>query len=518
MIFRHSLHHHWIFIVVFALWIGCLFPLWLSPSGKPQQESKTINFSIQYSFNGNCDPVEMNYINLQFLFHSIYSTPFKLDTHLRIKPAVVNRYEQKGKNVIFYIRKDAKFSDGTPITAMDVIHSIEAGITHPNFPNPVYKLIEGGEELFAGKTPNCTGIKSLGPKSLEIRLKDEHTDFESYFTANTMSILPQHRNQDRKPKNMVFSGPYQLVDYQNKTNQSVVTLKRNPYYFGNSGNLDTILLHFYSERLAFERSIELGIPDLFLYSQGLKFPTSSYKYNYFKTPSFGAFYIKLNPIKGPFKDKKLRTFLKNLILSLDLVEKEKWELTAPCKMVLPYSLTGYFVFDTMTPENDFKKLMPKQNIKISCLNPNYGIRKTLLPRLKKKLKKYNLDLQLEWTNKLENVQTRERSQDFDLTTYYYLVDIPLSSFFYETLFTPGHELNLFGYIVPKAMKLLAEYRKENDELKKLKVLSQLEALAQEEAFLIPLMNPLYILGYKHPIKNVKINKFLQINFEGIDVE
>jgi len=101
---------------------------------------------------------------------------------------------------------------------------------------------------------------------------------------------------------------------------------------------------------------------------------------------------------------------------------------------------------------------------------------------------------------------------------YFLIDTPLSSYFYETLFTPGHELNRIGYTVPEALQLLNDFRQETDELKKLKILSQLEEIAQEEAFVIPLANPLSILGYKDHLKNVKVDRSLNIYFEDIHVE
>ncbi|HLP44769.1 MAG TPA: hypothetical protein VK469_02420, partial [Candidatus Kapabacteria bacterium] len=124
---------------------------------------------------------------------------------------------------------------------------------------------------------------------------------------------------------------------------------------------------------------------------------------------------------------------------------------------------------------------------------------------------------LQWDT-MSNIHEMEKKGTVDLTTLYYIADVPLSSYFYETLFIPGHELNLFAYEVPEALALLDAYRKEIDEMKKLKILSRLEEIAQEEAFLIPLLNPLSLLGYKNNIKNAAIDKFLIINFEDIDVK
>ncbi len=503
--------------VLFLLVLMAALAGWTAAdSASPGKKAKTLHFAVSYPFDFNYDPVERNYIYLQVLFRSIYSTLFTLDPQLGVHPLLLENYEQKGKTVIFQIKKDARFSDGSPITAADVIRSIEAGMRHSSCPNPVYKAIEGGEEFFQGKTRHCTGIKDHGPQTVEIGLKDENVDFTYYFTAGIMAVLPQHRNRDRKPQDMSFSGTFRVVDFQKKDKESIVTLEQNPYYTGKKSKIATLIFHFYHELADFEKVIRKGEPDLFLYSNHIKMPRSRYKYNYFKTPCFGAFYFKLNTSKGPFRDKRLRTFLKNFILSWDPARSEKWELTTSSRMVLPYSLTGYSVFNPMVPGN-FAELAPKEKIKIVCVNPREGIRQTLLPLLKKELSAYNLDLELEWED-IDKVQEREKKGDLDLTSYYYVVDVPLSAYFYENLFTPGHELNLFNYEVPEALKLLASYRQEPDEFKRLKILSQLETIAQEEAFLIPLLHPLSLLGYKGYVKNVRIDKFLNIDFEDIDVK
>jgi len=473
---------------------------------------KSLHFAIPYSFTDNYDPVENNYINLQPLFRSIYSTLFKLDSHLRPYPFLIEDQKKEGKRVIFRLKKNARFSNGSAITAEDAVRSIETGMKHTSFPNPVYKLIEGGEDLFKGKTRHCTGIKVLGPKSFEIRFKYENPEFPYYLTATIMSILPR----ERKREDMVFSGAFKVVNIREKKKKTIVTLKKNPYYIGKQGKIDTLYFHFYHRDDQFKRAVKRGEPELFLYNRHVHIPTSTYKYNYFKTPTFGGFYFKLNPKSGPFRDKGLRTFFKHFILSQDFAKIEKWELTAPSHLVLPYSLTGYFVFKKMKP-GDVKAFMPRERVRIRCVNDDSGIRTTLIPLLKKKLKKYNIDLELQWDS-LGSIFRREKKGDVDLTSVYYLVDIPLSSYFYENLFTPGHELNLFGYEVPKALKLLADYRKESDELKRLKILSHLEEIAQEEAIFVPFMNPLTLLGYKNHVKNVRIDKFLNIYFEDIDVE
>lgn len=496
--------------------LAIIFSLLLSTLYLPGKEEpeKSLHFAIPLPFEFTYDPVEGNYINLQAFFRAGYSTLFKLDQYRRPYPFLLETFNRSGKIVMFQLKKEAKFSDGSDITSTDVVQSIEAGMRHTSYPNAVYKMIQGGDDLFLGKTPHCSGIKIIDAKRFQITLENENDEYSHYFTSIIMSILPGNRNRDKDK--LLFSGPFQVVSQEQQKNQVILTLKKNPWYIGDKPKLDTLVIHIYLEDTAFERAILRGEPDLFLYNNRPQMLESRYKYNYFKTPIYGGFYFKPNPTNGPFKDKQLRTFFKYFVRSQVEARNENWVLTTPVDLVLPYNLTGYFVFNPI-PHQDFKPYAPTGKVTIKCINPKFGIREELFALLKKKLKKYNVTLDIQW-NSMPEIHELERKGALDLTSLYYIVDVPLSSYFYETLFIPGHELNLFGYEVPEALDLLDTYRKETDEIKKLKILSRLEEIAQEEAFLIPLFNQLTILGYKNDVKNVTIDKLLNINFEEIDVK
>lgn len=485
----------------------------LSFPGKEKPE-KSLHFAIPLPFEFTFDPVEGNYINLQSFFRATYSTLFKLDQYRRPYPFLLETYNRSGKTVMFLLKKDAKFSDGSDITSADVVQSIEAGMRHTSYPNAIYKMIEGGEEFFQGKTIHCSGIKIIDSRRFQIILENENDEYCHYFTSIIMSILPDNRNRDKDK--LLFSGPFQVVRQEQQKYQVILTLKKNPWYIGDTPKLDTLFIHIYLDDTAFERAILRGEPDLFLYNNRQQMLKSRYRYNYFKTPIFGGFYFKLNPKNGPFKDKRLRTFFKYFVRSQVEARNENWVLTTPVDLVLPYNLTGYFVFNPI-PRQDFKLYAPTGKVTIKCINPRFGIREEMFSLLKKKLKKYNVSLDLQW-NPMPKILEMEKKGALDLTSVYYISDVPLSFYFYETLFLPGHELNLFGYEVPEALELLDTYRKETDEIKKLRILARLEEIAQEEAFLIPLFNQLTVLGYKSDVKNVTIDKLLNINFEEIDVK
>jgi ABC-type oligopeptide transport system substrate-binding subunit len=498
-------------VVLFTL-VAVLPAQKFAPIGKKKVKGKSLHVAIPFAFKRNYDPLKGNYINLQPLFRVLYSTLFRVNSQLATYPHLVESYEQTGAVVTLQIKKEARFSDGTLISGKDAADSIEMAISNNSFPSPIYKVIEGGADLVAGKVKKCAGIKVLGPKRFQIKLVNENVRFAYYLTSTVLSITPR----GRKSGKLVYSGPFEVIDHRETDIKTIVTLQRNRHYLGEKSILDFLYIHFYNQHADFEAAIANGEPELFIYNRHIKMPESNYKYDYYKTPVYGGFYFILNSQKGPFIDKQLRKFFQNFMQSLDVSGSIGWKLTTPAKLVLPHSLTGHTVFKQFVPD-DWHKYVPKKKIKISCANSPTGFRKELFLMMKEKLKPYNVDLDLHWVNSQEMIQ-REQMADFDLTSYYYIVDVPLSSYFYEELFTPGSELNLFGHRVPEASRLLAQLQKEEDELMKLRILAQLERLAQEDSVVIPFVTPLSLVGYKKHVKHVKIDKYMNLNFEEIDVK
>jgi len=224
----------------------------------------------------------------------------------------------------------------------------------------------------------------------------------------------------------------------------------------------------------------------------------------------------LNPTSGVFKDKKFRTFFKQYLLSVDFTKLGDWNYATSTRYVLPFGLTGYSLFKEFE-KLELDDLIPKSPIRIRSYYVNRGIRKIIFPFIQKDIKKHKVEIELNQSDWSE-LSPRMLRGDFDLTAFYYMVDIPNSFYFYESLFNVSGELNPTGYQVPEAKKLLQEYRMEPDEFKRIKILSQMEKIAHEEAFTIPILNSMCLLGYKSHVINTRIYPVLLIPFEEIDIE
>jgi len=494
-----------IYLLITVLFLCCSPP----PVDPP---ARLLNFGVVSNFDSTYNPIENNYISLQPLFRALYSTLYRLDDNLRPVPLLLDKTIKEGRRVVFFLKPGLRFSDGSEITAEDVVWSMESGITFKIFPNTIYKLIEGGEDLFHGRSRRCAGIRILDKRTFSIAFTKERDDYPFYFTGGNMSIL------SRKPGAMgrVFSGPFKLSREIRKADRVTVVTERNPFYIGTRSQVDRLCIHFYLRRETMDEDIHNGKLDLFLHHLHFFMPRSDTPYNYFKTPSTGGFYFLLNPTRGVFKSKAVRRFFRHFLLSLDLIKANRWGFASPATRVLPYGLPEYFLFKPLE-RGDPTRFAPGIPLTIQCHSLDTGIRASIYPMIQKKLAPYQVRFEYHWTD-WHDVHQRMKTGDFDATTVYYMLDFPLTFSFYENLFTPGHELNLMGYEHPEALDLLERYRETTDAMSRTRILARLEEIAQEEAFFIPVIHPLALLGYKTHLKRVKINRMLDLTFEDIQFE
>ncbi|MCR8845954.1 ABC transporter substrate-binding protein [Paenibacillus sp. SC116] len=141
---------------------------------------------------------------------------------------------------ITFTLKDAKFSDGKPVTADDVVFTLTL-LYDKSYDGPsdafAYAPVVGAKDYKEGKAQSISGLKAVDPKTVEITL--ETPSVLSLDVFGGTGILPKHVYESAyKPGdlskmkdtflNPVGSGPYTLEKFVPK--QEVV-FKANPNYF-----------------------------------------------------------------------------------------------------------------------------------------------------------------------------------------------------------------------------------------------------------------------------------------------
>jgi microcin C transport system substrate-binding protein len=161
-------------------------------------------------------------------------------------------YPEDRSWVIFNLRPEAKFSDGSPLTAEDVAFSYETFLT---------KGLTDFRTVFAEQVQ---GVEVLGPHRVKFTFKPDVPTRDLPATVGGLSILSkadyQKNNRDLEASSLepfLGSGPYVLDRME--TGKTLV-YRRNPDYWGedlpiNRGqnNFDTIRIEYYADyNAAFE--------------------------------------------------------------------------------------------------------------------------------------------------------------------------------------------------------------------------------------------------------------------------
>jgi len=494
------------FIIIILIFCGC------NLEKAKISKKQILNIALPSDFNSNYDPLLNPVISFNPFYNSIYSSLFKFDKNLNPRPDLISKYIEKEMSVTFFLKNNAKFSNGKQITSEDVIWSIER--TLKKVPSTFRDSIKGGMAFIKGETKHCSGIKSLTEKKFKIIFNKKNLGYKSHLASVLFSILPKNYKNNKK----IFSGPYLVTKEKRESEELVlVNVKKNPYYCGENLNIDNISFMFCATDKYFEETIRKETIDIFL-SFAPEIPQfRKTNYIFFKTPMAGKFFIMLNPTKQPFSDKSLRKYFKSIIQTKNFRKLKGLELVSPVKNILPHSLLGSSIFRPIHREKPTQVNKPEKMINIKTVLTTYGIRKQLFGFLEKNLKKDNLNLIITW-NDYNSWFKQFSSCDFDLSAFYYLVNIPESESFYKEIFLPKGELNPCSIKKNRAINLLQELTKNINSSKRLKILWKLEKLIRDEAYLIPVVNPLITVGYKDFIKNVEVNSMFEVIYGKIQFE
>src|SRR5438067_2527694 len=123
-----------------------------------------------------------------------------------------------GLSYTFHLRPDAKFSDGSPVTAADVVYSIERS-----------RKFSGGWGFL------LTAVKTItapGPHTVAITLSQPHAPLLADLAMYAYSVVPE--NLVKSQGNSFFQHPVGSVPFMvsSFSADSEVDLARNPYFYG----------------------------------------------------------------------------------------------------------------------------------------------------------------------------------------------------------------------------------------------------------------------------------------------
>ncbi|EAA7632368.1 oligopeptide ABC transporter substrate-binding protein OppA [Salmonella enterica] len=452
-------------------------------------------------------------------------------------PGVAEKWENKDFKVwTFHLRKNAKWSDGTPVTASDFVYSWQR-LADPNTASPYASYLQYGhianiDDIIAGKKPATElGVKALDDHTLEVTLGEPVPYFYKLLVHPSVSPVPKSAVEKfgdkwTQPANIVTNGAYKLKNWV--VNERIV-LERNPQYWDNDKTVINQVTYL---------PISSEVTDVNRYRSGeIDMTYNNMPIELFQKlkkeipnevrvdPYLCTYYYEINNQKAPFNDVRVRTALK-LALDRDIiVNKVKNQGDLPGYSYTPPYTDGaklvepeWFKWSQKKRNEEAKKLLTEAGftadkpLTFDLLYNTSDLHKKLaiaVASIWKKNLGANVKLEnQEWKTFLD---TRHQGA-FDVARAAWCADYNEPTSFLNTMLSDSSN-NTAHYKSPAFDKLIADTLKVTDDAQRSELYAKAEQQLDQDSAIVPvyyyvnarLVKP-WVGGYtgKDPLDNIYV--------------
>ncbi|WDH81540.1 peptide ABC transporter substrate-binding protein [Paenibacillus urinalis] len=237
-------------------------------------------------------------------------------------PGVAESWEisEDGKEYVFTLREDAKWSNGDAVTANDFVFAWKRVLDPASTPAPPYAYqlyyIENAEQFNTGEITDFSqvGVEAVDEKTLKVKLVNP----TPYFLGLTSfyTYYPVHSSVDGNDKwatnkdSMVVNGPFTLTEWT--TGQKIQVTKNEQYWDKASINLarvDMSLTNSGATELSSYRNGEIdyaGAPNGEIPTDQIKGVQSELPDEFNVKGIASTYYYMFNVTAEPFQNAKIR--------------------------------------------------------------------------------------------------------------------------------------------------------------------------------------------------------------------
>jgi len=190
------------------------------------------------------DPASQSDIDSAAVTAQLFDSLTTFDQALVLQPALAASWDvaSDGRQVTFHLRPNLAFSDGSPLTAADVVRSW-LRIVDPARPSPLATLmldVKGARAYLAGGAdPSSVGVRAQDSQTVVVDLERPGADFPAVIASPTFAIVPAFDCQAPTLGQCgVSSGGYVLET----ASDTELTLAANAHYWAGKPAIDTVHL------------------------------------------------------------------------------------------------------------------------------------------------------------------------------------------------------------------------------------------------------------------------------------
>ncbi len=423
-----------------------------------------------------------------------------------------------GKTVTFKLRANAMWSDGTPVTAQDFVYSWNRLVDPATASEYAYMLapVVNAEAITKGeKKVGELGVKAVDDRTFEVTLNAptpyfiEMVTHQATYAVNKANV-EKFGADFTKPGNLVSNGAFTLAEFV--PNDHIKLVKNPKFHDAASVKLDVVNYIPTEDRSTAMKRFEAGeldsnddIPTEQLADLKAKFGDQ------IKTgPYLGTYYYVFKIKKAPWDNVKLRHAI-SMAIDRDYLAEKVWQNTMiPGYSFVPPGITGYETKmldyaekSQLDREDEAKKVLaelgygPDKPLKMEIRYNTSENHKNTAVAIQEQLKPLGIEVTLINTDGKTHYDYLEQHGDFDIARAGWIADYKDPENFLA-LCKSGTGNNYSEYSNPEYDKLLADAAAEADPAKRMKNLSDAEAIGVARDLCVV---PLLYYGYHNVVSS-----------------
>lgn len=467
------------------------------------------------------------------VIQNIFEGLYVLDAQDHPIPAVAKSFERSedGKKYTFYLRKDAKWSNGDSVTANDFMFAWKRAVSPETASQYAYMLfyVKNAKEINKGTMPLDTlGLKIINDYTLEVELEQPIPYFLQLLTLPI--YLPQHesflkeqgKNYGLEPSNLIYNGPFVLEKWKH---EQEFQLKKNATYWDQKKvKLDEINFHIIKDTMTAVNLYETGNLDRVPINSQVVDKYKGSKELYMSSDP-GIAMLRFNEKNNALENKKVRQSISLALNKDNFVAHFMNNGAKPASGLVPVGHENEETGKDFRKENgdispydlqNAKKIWEEAKIELGLEQVNLEFltfeqdnAKRMAEYIKDDLEKnlHGLTIQIKQQPFKQKLQL-EQTGDYDISMVNWGPDYkdPIS---YLELFTTGNPNNKMSYSNSRYDELIKKAKNELvlDQKKRGEALQEAERILLEDAAIAPLYQTGSAYVQKDYVKGIEKHQF-----------
>ena len=484
-------------------------------------------------------------INIEaFILKDLYEGLTIYDAAGKIVPGAAESWtlSDDGTVYTFKLRADAKWSDGSPVTAEDFVFSyqrVEDPKTAAKYANILYP-IKNAEKINKGEAKlEELGVKAVDAKTLEITL-ERSTPFFLELLAHQTALpvskasVAKNGTDFVKPGIMVSNGAYTLQAHV--PNDSLTVVKNANFWDAANTKIDKVIFYPIDDQAASVRRFEAKEMDLAynFSADQLARLRKSYGEQVHVSPTLATYYYTFDTREAPYDDVRIRRAL-SMAVDRDFLAKEIYNGSqVPAYSMVPPGMANYgepakadfATLSQLDREDEAAKLVKEAgygeggkplNIEIRYnTNPNHERVATAIADMWKnslgaKVSLVNLDV-------ASHYGYLQEGGKFNVARAGWVADYADAENFLALSLSSNKTFNYSKFNNPEFDALLKKSYDEKDEAARSKLLHEAETILMKEQPVAPLLTQadLWLVstrvkGWEDNAANEHLSRFLSVS-------